>query len=100
MNTLLIKLTLFYLIFSISLILCVSLQLLSLDHWLHPFKKNSEATILLMGSFIVIAGMYYGVRSGYMTQSISKGFFILTGSWIAAVLAIAIGLVFFNGSTK
>lgn len=47
-----------------------------------------------------MTGMYVGVKYGYYAQDLPKGFFLLTGSWIAATIVIAIGLVFFNGSSK
>lgn len=90
----------FFLTFFVSVIFCIILMLLSLDHWLHPFKKDSEAIILLTGSFVTMTGMYVGVKYGYYAQDLPKGFFLLTGSWIAATIVIAIGLVFFNGSSK
>jgi uncharacterized membrane protein len=70
----------FFITFLGSVILCISLLLLSLDHWLHPFKKDSEAIILLTGSFVTMTGMYVGVKYGYNSQDLPKGFFLLTGS--------------------
>ena len=85
---------------AISLLLVLSLWLLSIEYWLHPFKKNSESIILLSGGIILSIGMYFSVRFGYKLDSLSSGLFWLFGTWLATMLFITIGLIFFNGPQK
>jgi hypothetical protein len=91
---------LYFINFSFSVILFLSFLGLSLDHWLHPFKKNAEATTLFLCSVITIIGMIYSVKYGYNSDEVSKGILHLFGSWLIAAMFLTIGLVFFNGSTK
>ncbi|MBK9256700.1 MAG: hypothetical protein IPM42_14525 [Saprospiraceae bacterium] len=90
----------YFITFFLSIILFLSFMGLSLDHWLHPFKKNSEAVILLLSGILTIIGMWYSLKYGYNTDHISKGIFQLLGSWLLTAIFLTIGLVFFNGSSK
>ena len=90
----------FFAILSISFLVVVALLLLSLDHWTHPFKKNSEAVILLIGGFIISAGMVLSIKYGYFAGSMSTGVLLLAGSWLVTLFCITLGLMFFNGPTK
>jgi len=90
----------YILIFLISLLLVISLCLLSLEHWIHPFKKDSEAVILILGSIILSTGMYFSVKYGYYLSNLLKSLYWLVGSWVITILVITIGLLFFNGSQK
>jgi hypothetical protein len=86
---------LYYITFTLSIVLFLSFIGLSLDHWLHPFKKNSEAAILFLSGVISIFGMWYSLKYGYNADNISKGIFQLLSTWLVTALFLSIGLVFF-----
>ena len=90
----------YYTTFILSVLLFLSFMGLSLDHWLHPFKKNAEAAILFLSGIIIIFGIFFSVKYGYKSDHISNGIFQLLGSWLVAAIFLTIGLVFFNGSSK
>lgn len=90
----------YYITFILSVMLFLAFMGLSLDHWLHPFKKNSEAAILFFSGIITIIGVFYSVKYGYNSDHISKGIFQLFGTWFVTAIFLTIGLVFFNGSSK
>lgn len=90
----------YYITFILSAVLFLSFMGLSLDHWLHPFKKNSEAALLFFSGIITLFGMHYSIKYGFSADNISKGIFQLLGSWMVAAIFITIGLAFFNSSSK
>jgi hypothetical protein len=90
----------YFIVFIFSIVLTLSFMGLSLDYWLHPFKKNSEAAFLFLSGIITIIGMYYSVKSGYKPDNVTNGIFQLLGTWLIAAIVLIIGLVFFNGSSK
>jgi lipopolysaccharide export LptBFGC system permease protein LptF len=90
----------YFVVFILSIVLTLSFMGLSFDHWLHPFKKNSEAALLFLSGIITIIGMYYSIKFGYKPNQATYGIFQLLGTWVVAAIFLTIGLVFFNGTSK
>lgn len=63
----------------------------------NPSKKLSETLIFLIAGCVSFAGLYLAWKMGYVTGSYGTGSVILVGTFIAAVISVMAGLLFFNG---
>jgi hypothetical protein len=87
----------FFIIFGINSLLVLFGVFTFVDLLLDPYKKLSEAIILLTGGIIIGIGLYLAFRYGYATADFAKGVLILVGAFVVALVWIIIGLLFFNG---
>lgn len=89
--------TLFFALFGISILLTLFLVFSFFDLLIDPYKKTSEAIIMLIGGCIIGAGLYIAYQQGYAPMSYGKGSVILVGAFLIALVSILVGLLFFNG---
>mgnify|MGYP001218850833 CR=1 FL=1 len=89
--------TLFYLLFGISILLTLFLVFSFFDLMLDPYKKTSEAIIMLVGGCLLGIGLYVAYQQGYVPVNFLRGSVILVLAFIIALISILVGLIFFNG---
>ena len=88
---------LFFIMFGISILLTLYLVLGFVDILIDPYKKASEAIIMLIGGCILGVGLYIAYQNGYVPVNYGRGCIILIIAFFTALLTILIGLFFFNG---
>jgi uncharacterized oligopeptide transporter (OPT) family protein len=59
-----------------------------------PYKKTSEALIFLVGSVIMISGIFISYRYGYLSELFWVAIGMLIGTIIISIIWIFIGLLF------
>lgn len=88
---------LFFVLYGISILLTLFLIFSFFDLLMDPYKKSSEAIIMLIGGCILICGLYLAYQQGYIPINYIRGCIILIIAFGAALVSILVGLFFFNG---
>jgi hypothetical protein len=84
-------------LYGVSSLLVLFSIISSFDLILDPYKKLSEALILLGGGCILAIGLYLAYHYGYLNANFTKGIIILVTAFVIALAWVIIGLLFFNG---
>ena len=87
----------FFVLFGINILLVLFSVFSFIDLLLDPYKKLSEALILLCGGVIIAVGLFLAYQYGYLPADFMKGVIILIGAFVVALVWIIVGLLFFNG---
>lgn len=87
----------FFILFGINTLLVLFSIFSFFDLLFDPYKKMSEALILLSGGVIIAVGLYFAYQYGYSSADFLKGCIILIAAFVIALVWIIIGLLFFNG---
>ena len=87
----------FFILFGINSLLVLFSLFSFFNLLLDPYKKLSEALILLSGGIIIAVGLFLAYQYGYSSADFMKGIIILIAAFAAALVWIVIGLLFFNG---
>jgi uncharacterized protein YjeT (DUF2065 family) len=87
----------FFALFGISILLSIFLLMGFFDLLVDPYKKTSEAIIMLIGGCLLGVGLYIAYQYGYVPVNYVRGCIILIIAFITALLSVLIGLFFFNG---
>jgi hypothetical protein len=88
---------LFFALYGISVLLSIYLILGFFNLLVDPYKKSSEAIIMLIGGCVLVVGLYISYQYGFIPVNYIRGCIILTVAFFTALLSILIGLFFFNG---
>ena len=87
----------FFILFGINSLLVIFSLFTFYDLLVDPYKKLSEALILLIGGVIIGVGLFFAYQYGYSSADFLKGSIILIAAFVIALVWIIIGLLFFNG---
>lgn len=87
----------FFILFGINSLLVLFGLFSFFDLIMDPYKKLSEALILLFGGVIIAIGLFLAYQYGYSQSDFMKGIIILVGAFVVALVWIFVGLFFFNG---
>lgn len=87
----------FFILFGINSLLVIFSLFTFYDLLVDPYKKLSEALILLSGGVIIAVGLFFAYQYGYSSADFLKGCIILIAAFVIALVWIIIGLLFFNG---
>jgi hypothetical protein len=87
----------FFILFGIDCLLVLFSIFSFFDLLLDPYKKLSEALILLSGGVIIAVGLFLAYQYGYSTSDFLKGVLILVSVFIVALVWVIVALLFFNG---
>jgi|JI7StandDraft_1071085.scaffolds.fasta_scaffold00071_14 uncharacterized protein YjeT (DUF2065 family) len=87
----------FFILFGINSLLVIFSLFTFYDLLVDPYKKLSEALILLIGGVIIGVGLFFAYQYGYSSADFLKGCIILIAAFVIALVWIIIGLLFFNG---
>jgi hypothetical protein len=87
----------FFILFGINSLLVVFSIFSFFDLLLDPYKKLSEALILLCGGIIIAVGLFLAYQYGYASIEFIRGVIILVVAFFIALFWIIVGLLFFNG---
>jgi len=87
----------FFILFGINSLLVIFSLFTFYDLLVDPYKKLSEALILLIGGVIIAVGLFLAYQYGYSSADFMKGVIILIGAFVVALIWVIIGLLFFNG---
>ena len=87
----------FFILFGINSLLVIFSLFTFYDLLVDPYKKLSEALILLSGGVIIAVGLFFAYQYGYSSDDFLKGSIILIAAFVIALVWIIIGLLFFNG---
>jgi hypothetical protein len=87
----------FFILFGINSLLILFSLFTFFDLLVDPYKKISEALILLIGGVIIAVGLFLAYQYGYSSADFMKGVIILIASFVVALVWVIIGLLFFNG---
>jgi len=89
--------TAFFILFGINSLLVLFSLFSFFNLLLDPYKKMSEALILLSGGVIVAVGLFLAYQYGYSSSDFIKGVIFLVAAFVIALVWVIIGLLFFNG---
>lgn len=87
----------FFILFGINSLLVLFSLFSFFNLLLDPYKKMSEALILLSGGVIVAVGLFLAYQYGYSSSDFIKGVIFLVAAFVIALVWVIIGLLFFNG---
>ncbi len=87
----------FFILFGINSLLVLFSLFSFFNLLLDPYKKMSEALILLSGGVIVAVGLFLAYQYGYSSSDFIKGVICLVAAFVIALVWVIIGLLFFNG---
>lgn len=87
----------FFILFGVNSLLVLFSIFSFFNLLLDPYKKLSEALILLSGGVIIAIGLFLAYQYGYFAADFLKGVIILVSALAVAFIWIVIGLFFFNG---
>ncbi len=87
----------FFILFGINSLLVLFSIFSFIDLLFDPYKKMSEALILLSGGVIIAVGLIFAYQYGYSSADFLKGSLILISAFVIALVWIIIGLLCFNG---
>ncbi len=87
----------FFLLFGINSLIVLFSIFSFFNLLLDPYKKMSEALILLSGGVIVAVGLFLAYQYGYSSSDFIKGVIFLVAAFVIALVWVIIGLLFFNG---
>lgn len=87
----------FFILFGINSLLVIFSLFTFYDLLVDPYKKLSEALILLIGGVIIGVGLFFAYQYCYSSADFLKGCIILIAAFVIALVWIIIGLLFFNG---
>jgi len=87
----------FFILFGINSLLVIFSLFTFYDLLVDPYKKLSEALILLIGGVIIAVGLFFAYQYGYSSADFLKGCIILIAAFVIALVWIIIALLFFNG---
>ncbi|MBK9256702.1 MAG: hypothetical protein IPM42_14535 [Saprospiraceae bacterium] len=90
----------FFILFGINILLVLFSVFSFFDILLDPYKKLSEALILLSGGIIIAVGLFLAYHYGYTSGDFLKGVLIIIAAFVVALVWIIVGLVFFNGPLR
>jgi hypothetical protein len=88
---------LFFALFGISILLTTYLVTMFFSVLLDPYKKSSEAIIIILGACFLGIGLYFAFQHGYLTANYLRGCFFLISAFVAALIVLVVGYLFFNG---
>jgi len=86
-----------FVLFGINILFMLFCILNFFDCVFDPYKKLSEAIIILLGAIIVSIGLFFAYQYGYSAAEFLKGVLILIAGFVFALVWIIVGLLFFNG---
>lgn len=87
----------FFILFGINSLIVLFSIFSFFNLLLDPYKKMSEALILLSGGVIVAVGLFLAYQYGYSSSDFIKGVIFLVAAFVIALVWVIIGLLFFNG---
>ena len=87
----------FFVLFGLAILLTIFYIANSLNCFMDPYKKSSEAVIMLIGACVVGVGLYLTYHQGYIQLNYVRGSIILVVAFLVSVVCVLIGLLFFNG---